>query len=107
MIKKYVQFTIGAAGALRKVLVSASADYVIDYATTSTLVLTGIGGIATGLDVITITFTTADASYASHAAVVNALALANMPNSRPECILEPALPLVGATQQLITSVVIA
>lgn len=107
MIKKYLQFTIGAAGALRKVLVSASDDYVIDYATTSTLVLTKIGGVSAGLDVITITFTTADASYASHAAVVNTLALLNMANSRPECIMEAALPLVGATQQLITSVVIA
>lgn len=106
MIKKYLQFTIGAASALRKILVSASADYMIDYASTTTLVLTSIGGVATA-DVITITFTTADASYASHAAVVNALALANMPGSRPECILEPNLPLVGATQQLITSVAIA
>jgi len=107
MIKKYLQFTIGAAGALRKILVSASADYHIDYASTTTLVLTAIGGVSAGLDVITITFTTADASYASHAAVVNALAFLNMPGSRPECIVEPALPLVGATQQLITSVVIA
>lgn len=106
MIKKYLQFTIGAAGALRKILVSASADYMIDYASTTTLVLTAIGGVATA-EVITITFTTADASYASHAAVVNTLALLNMPNSRPECIMEAALPLVGATQQLITSVAIA
>ena len=106
MNKKFVQFTIGAANALPKALVSAGADYLITMPSTSTLVLTSIGGVATA-DVITITFTTADASYASHYAVVNAFALANEPGSNPSAIVTPKLPLVGSTQQLITSVAIA
>lgn len=106
MNKKFLQFTIGAANALPKALISASADYLITMPTTSTLVLTTLGGVATA-DVVTITFTTADASYASHYAVVNALALANSASSNPDAIIVPALPLVGATQQLITSVAIA
>jgi hypothetical protein len=106
MNRKFLQFTIGAANALPKALISANADYLITMPTTSTLVLTVLGGVATA-DVITITFTTADASYASHYAVVNALALANSASSNPDAIIVPALPLVGATQQLITSVAIA
>jgi hypothetical protein len=105
-MKKHLQFTIGAANALPRVLISASADYIITMPSTSTLVLTVLGGVATA-DVITITFTTADATYASHYAVVNALALANSAGSNPDAIITPALPLVGATQQLITSVAIA
>ena len=105
-MKKHLQFTIGAATALPRVLISASADYIITMPSTSTLVLTVLGGVATA-DVITITFTTADATYASHCAVVNALALANSSGSNPDAIIVPALPLVGATQQLITSVAIA
>ena len=106
MNRKFLQFTIGAAAALPKALVSANADYLITMPSTSTLVLTAIGGVATA-DVITITFTTADATYNSHYAVVDALALANEPGSNPNAIITPALPLVGATQQLITSVAIA
>lgn len=106
MNRKFLQFTIGAADALPKALISANADYLITMPTNATLVLTAIGGVATA-DVITITFTTADASYASHYAVVNALALANSAASNPDAIIIPALPLVGATQQLITSVAIA
>ena len=106
MNRKFLQFTIGAANALPKALISANADYLITMPTNATLVLTAIGGVATA-DVITITFTTADASYASHYAVVNALALANSAASNPDAIIVPALPLVGATQQLITSVAIA
>jgi hypothetical protein len=106
MNRKFLQFTIGAADALPKALISANADYLITMPTNATLVLTAIGGVATA-DVITITFTTADASYASHYAVVNALALANSAASNPDAIIVPALPLVGATQQLITSVAIA
>lgn len=106
MNRKFLQFTIGAADALPKALISANADYLITMPTNATLVLTAIGGVATA-DVITITFTTADASYASHYAVVNALALANSAASNPDTIIVPALPLVGATQQLITSVAIA
>jgi len=106
MNKKFLQFTIGAANALPKALISANADYLITMPTTSTLVLTAVGGVATA-DEITITFTTADATYASHYAVVNALALANSASSNPDAIIVPALPLVGATQQLITSVAIA
>ena len=105
-MKKYLQFTIGAATALPKALIPASADYLITMPTTSTLVLTVLGGVSTA-DVVTITFTTADASYASHVAVVNALALANEPGSNPSAIITPALPLVGSTQQLITSIGIA
>jgi len=103
---KFLQFTIGAANALPKALISAGADYLITMPSTSTLVLTALGGVATA-DVLTITFTTADATYASHYAVVDALALANGPKSAPDAIIIPKLPLVGATQQLITSVAIA
>lgn len=106
MNRKFLQFTIGAADALPKALISANADYLITMPTNATLVLTAIGGVATA-DVITITFTTADATYASHYAVVNALALANSAASNPDAIIVPALPLVGSTQQLITSVAIA
>lgn len=106
MNRKFLQFTIGAANALPKALISANAEYLITMPTTSTLVLTVLGGVATA-DVVTITFTTADATYASHYAVVNALALANSASSNPDAIIVPALPLVGATQQLITSVAIA
>lgn len=106
MNRKFLQFTIGAANALPKALISANAEYLITMPTTSTLVLTILGGVATA-DVVTITFTTADATYASHYAVVNALALANSASSNPDAIIVPALPLVGATQQLITSVAIA
>ena len=106
MNKKFLQFTIGAANALPKALVSASADYLITMPSTSTLVLTVLGGVATA-DVVTITFTTADATYASHYAVVKALANANSASSNPDAIIVPALPLVGATQQLITSVAIS
>jgi hypothetical protein len=106
MNRKFLQFTIGAANALPKALVAANACYLITMPTTATLVLTSIGGVATA-DIITITFTTADASYRSHYAVVDALALANEPGSNPVSIIEPKLPLVGSTQQLITSVAVA
>mgnify|MGYP006936593357 CR=1 FL=1 len=103
---KFLQFTIGAANALPKALISTGADYLITMPSTSTLVLTSLGGVATA-DVLTITFTTADATYKSHYAVVDALAKANEAKSAPDAIITPALPLVGATQQLITSVAIA
>jgi len=106
MNRKFLQFTIGAANALPKALISANAEYLITMPSTSTLVLTVLGGVATA-DVVTITFTTADATYASHYAVINALALANSALSNPDTIIVPALPMVGATQQLITSVAIA
>jgi hypothetical protein len=106
MNRKFLQFTIGAANALPKALISANSDYLITMPTTATLVLTVLGGDA-GSDVVTITFTTADATYNSHYAVIDALALANSASSNPNAIIVPALPLVGATQQLITSVAIA
>jgi hypothetical protein len=106
MNRKFLQFTIGAANALPKALISANSDYLITMPTTATMVLTILGGVATA-DVVTITFTTADASYASHYAVVNALASANSSSSNPDAVIVPALPMVGATQQLITSVAIA
>lgn len=106
MNRKFLQFTIGAANALPKALISANADYLITMPTTSTLVLTMLGGVATA-DVVTITFTTADATYASHYAVVNALASANSSSSNPDTIIVPALPKLGLVQQLITSVAIA
>ena len=106
MNKKFVQFTIGAANALPKALVSAGADYLITMPTTSTLVFTAIGGVATA-DIITITFTTADATYASHMSVVNAFAFANESGSNPNAIVTPTLPLLNGIQQLITSVAIA
>lgn len=106
MNRKFLQFTIGAADALPKALISANAEYFITMPTTSTLVLTVLGGVATA-DVITITFTTADATYASHYAVVNALANANSAASNPDAIIVPALPVLSGTQQLITSVAIA
>ena len=103
---KFLQFTIGAATALPKALISTGADYLITMPSSSTLVLTSLGGVATA-DVLTITFTTADATYKSHYAVVDALAKANEAKSAPDAVIIPALPLVGATQQLITSVAIA
>jgi hypothetical protein len=106
MYKKYLQFTIGAANALPRALVCANTDYVITMPTTSTLVLSALNGNAAA-DVITITFTTADATYASHYAVVNALALANSAHSNPDAIIVPVLPVLSGTQQLITSVVLA
>jgi hypothetical protein len=106
MNRKYLQFTIGAANALPKNLISANADYFITMPSTSTVVLSSIGGVATS-DVITITFTTADTTYNSHYAVIDALALANSSASNPNAIIIPDLPLVGATQQLITSIAIA
>jgi hypothetical protein len=106
MNKKFLQFTIGAADSLVKKLIPANTEWFIEYTSTTVLTLTAVGGVATA-DVITITFTTADATYASHAAVVNALAFANQALSNPDAIIIPALPLVGATQQLITSVAIA
>jgi hypothetical protein len=106
MNKKFLQFTIGAADALVKKLIPVNTEWFIEYTSTTVLTLTAVGGVATA-DIITITFTTADATYASHAAVVNALAYANQALSNPDAIIIPALPLVGATQQLITSVAIA
>jgi len=106
MNRKFLQFTIGAANALVKKLIPANTEWFIEFTSTTVLTLTAVGGTATA-DVITITFTTADASYGSHVAVVNAFALANEPGSNPNAIITPALPLVGATQQLITSIAIA
>jgi hypothetical protein len=106
MNRKFLQFTIGAANALPKALISANSDYLITMPTTDTLVLTMFGGAAAA-DEVTITFTTADATYASHYAVVNALASANSSSSNPDAIIVPVLPMVGLVQQLITSVAIA
>ena len=106
MNRKFLQFTIGAASSLVKHLFSANADYFITMPSTSTLLLHAYSAHA-GSDVITITFTTADATYASHYAVIDALASANSAGSNPTAIIVPALPMVGATQQLITSVAIS
>lgn len=106
MNRKFLQFTIGAASSLVKTLMSANADYFITMPSTTTLLFHAYAAHAAS-DVITITFTTADATYASHYAVIDALALANSPGSSPTSIIVPALPMVGATQQLITSVNIA
>ena len=106
MNRKFLQFTIGAANALPKALIAANADYLITMPSDATLVLTSIGGVATA-DVVTITFTTSDTTYRSHYAVIDALALANSAGSNPAAIIVPALPMVGATQHLITSVAIA
>ena len=106
MNRKFLQFTIGAANSLVKHLFSANADYFITMPSTTTLLLHAYSAHA-GSDVITITFVTADATYASHYAVIDALASANSPGSNPTAIIVPALPMVGATQQLITSVAIA
>ena len=106
MNRKFLQFTIGAASSLVKHLFSANADYFITMPSTTTLLLHAYSAHA-GSDVITITFTTADATYESHYAVINALASANSAGSNPAAIIVPALPMVGATQQLITSVAIA
>lgn len=106
MNRKFLQFTIGAANSLVRTLISANADYFITMPSTSTILFHSYSAHA-GSDVITITFTTVDASYASHYAVIDALALANSAGSNPEAIIVPALPMVGGTQQLITSVAIA
>ena len=101
MNRKFLQFTIGTT--LVKTLFSANADYFITFASTSTLTLHAYSAHAAS-DLITITFTTADTTYASHQAVIDALALANSAASAPTAIIVPALPMVGATQQLITSI---
>jgi hypothetical protein len=106
MNRKFLQFTIGAANALVKKFVPAQNEWFIEFTSTTVLTMTHVGGTSTA-DVLTITFTTADANYASHNAVINALALANEPGSAPNAIITPALPLVGATQQLITSIALA
>jgi hypothetical protein len=106
MNRKFLQFTIGAASSLVKTLMSANADYFISMPTDSTLKFHAYSAHA-GSDEITITFTTADTTYASHYAVINALALANSAGSNPTAIIVPALPMVGATQQLISTVAIA
>jgi hypothetical protein len=106
MNKKFLQFTIGAANSLVKKLIPANTEWFIEFTSTTVLTLTAVGGAA-ATDVITITFTTADANYNSHVAVVNALAYANQAVSNPDAIIIPELPLVGTTQQLITSVGIA
>jgi hypothetical protein len=107
MNRKFLQFTIGAANALVKTLIPANNEWFITMPSTSTLLLHSLDSSHTGSDQVTITFTTADASYGSHYAVINALALANEPGSNPGAIVIPTLPLVGATQQLITSIVLA
>ena len=106
MNRKLLQFTIGAANSLVQHLFSANADYFISMPTTSTLTFHAYAAHAAS-DLITITFTTADATYQSHYAVINALAIANSAASNPTSIIVPALPMVGATQQLITSVTFA
>ena len=103
MNRKFLQFTIGAASSLVKTLMSANADYFITFASTSTLTLHAYAAHAAS-DLITITFTTADTTYASHQAVIDALALANSAASAPTAIIVPALPMVGATQQLINGI---
>ena len=102
MNRKFLQFTIGAANALERKLFSANADYFISM-TPTTVTLHAYAAHAAS-DLITITFTTADTTYESHYAVINALALANSAASAPAAIIVPVLPMVGATQQLITSI---
>jgi len=104
-MSKHIQFTVGAADALVKALVPVDANWFITMPSNATVVLTAVGGVATA-DIITITFTTADASYKSHYAVVDAMNKANSGAYAGENVIIPTLPLVGATQQLITSVAI-
>ena len=103
MNRKFLQFTIGAANSLERKLFSANADYFISMPSDITLRLHTYTAHATS-DLITITFDTNDPSYASHYAVIDALALANSPGSNPTAIIVPALPMVGATQQLIDTI---
>ena len=104
-MSKFLKFTIGAADAKVKTYVPAG-NYLITTPSTSTVVLTAIGGVATA-DVITITFTTADATYKSHTDVIEQLTSLESAKNNPEFIQEVVLPKVGAVQQLITSIVIA
>jgi hypothetical protein len=104
---RFLEFTIGAATSLVKDYIPTDANYFVTTPSNATVVLTAVGGVATA-DVITITFTTADATYASHAAVINALAQDKDFKAVPcPAIIVVDLPLVGATQQLITSIAIA
>jgi hypothetical protein len=105
-MSKFIQFTVGAADALVKALIPTNAQWFITMPSNSTIVFTAVGGVATA-DVITVTFTTADATYASHYAVVDAFSRANSNVTAGATVVEVDLPLVGATQQLITSVAIA
>lgn len=106
MNRKFLQFTIGAANSLVRTLISANADYFITMPTTSTLKFHAYSVHSTS-DEILITFTTADTTYASHYAVINSLAYANSAGSNPTAIIVPELPIVGVTQQLITSIAIS
>jgi hypothetical protein len=118
MNRKFLQFTIGAASSLIKKFVPCNNEWFIEYASTTTLTLKTVEAVAINTAVapnlttlsnyiITITFTTADATYASHDAVMSALASANGSSSAPTTIIVPVLPLVGSTQQLITSIALA
>jgi len=120
MNRKFLQFTIGAASSLIKKFVPCNNEWFIEYPSTTTMTLKTVEAVALNLSapagtqtttlsnyIITITFTTADATYASHDAVMNALASANGSSSAPTTLIVPSLPLVGAVQQLITSVTLA
>ena len=120
MNRKFLQFTIGAANSLVKKFVPCNNEWFIEYPTTSTMTLKTVEAVALNLTtpagtqntvltnyIITITFTTIDATYASHEAVMNALASANGSSSAPNTIIVPALPMVGAVQQLINAVTLA
>ena len=118
MNRKFLQFTIGAASSLVKKFVPCNNEWFIEYPTTSTMTLKTVEAVAINTAIapnlttltnyiITITFSTADATYASHEAVMNALASANGSSSAPNTIIVPALPMVGAVQQLINGVTLA
>ena len=120
MNRKFLQFTIGAANSLVKKFVPTNNEWFIEYPSTSSITLKTVEAVTRNPSVavpnvetvlvnyiITITFTTADTTYASHEAVMNALASANGSSSAPNTIIVPALPLVGGVQQLITSVTLA
>ena len=120
MNRKFLQFTIGAANSLVKKFVPTNNEWFIEYPSTTTMTLKTVEAVALNLTtpantqntvltnyIITITFTTTDATYASHEAVMNALASANGSSSAPNTIIVPVLPIISGTQQLITSVTLA
>ena len=101
-MKKLLSFTIGSTAA--KVVIGIDNIAAITFPTTSTMFIFYVGSATLKT---TITFTTADASYGAHLAVVKAISDTFSNGVSPLGVYEPTLPPVGSTAQLITSVAYA
>jgi hypothetical protein len=106
-MKRLISFPIGTAG--NKVIVGVDNIATITFPTTSTMFIFYVGSATLKT---TITFTTADATYASHNAVVKAIsdafAIGAFSKDNFAVYELPTLPIVsGTTQQVLTSVAYA